>query len=671
MKRILLLLLILLLATPLPVRAETDYGWGYGDLALRSSGSARQTFYRELYAFAADFHKNGGDAAESGGRYTVKTFSLAALKLDFDEAFETYLVFCLDNPLFYWLSDGLNASGDRLFVNAAPDFALASVRSALNAGIESWLASIPASGGELERLMAAHDAVTGRAQYLSGGSAHCVIGVTEALGAVCEGYSKAFKLALDRLGVQSVCVPGTAGGESHMWNLARLDGKWYAFDTTWDDTAYGGEPAWFYFGMGAGDLSDRSPNLPSGSGADFLYALPQLAGDSLSPVMFSSPEGSAPRASVAAALNDVTDPGGDYTLLLFKNSRPAALPRTLPAAGSITFDGNYTQLGSGFRAGALVLPQDVSAACPLVFSDILLSGPGGLSSGFDVGFSGTVVRMSGLSLRAQSVRVASTLAAASCEIRAGELELSGYAAINGGSLRADSVRTTSAGSDTVYISLEGRAALYTGEICGKNRLCVQLSPDGAGVFPSFSLYGDSEPALVVAVPDAVSGLRDLNPCFITAPKIDSDKLFIYWKGYIGDQCVTDALGRRSLAPLPAVTETSAPETSAPASPPASSAPETTSVTLPPETTVPSLPPDSSARTSPQETPAQTSSLPPPDSSAQTSSAETDAASLSEPPATSGSMGTDGGSPARFVLAALGGCLVIVLACAVAVVSKKR
>ena len=58
--------------------------------------------------------------------------------------------------------------------------------------------------------------------------------------AVCEGYSRAFKAVLDRLGIPCVLVYGVYmydkdTPELHMWCEVQLEGAWYAVDTTMDD----------------------------------------------------------------------------------------------------------------------------------------------------------------------------------------------------------------------------------------------------------------------------------------------------------------------------------------------------------------------------------------------------------------------------------------------------
>ncbi len=57
---------------------------------------------------------------------------------------------------------------------------------------------------------------------------------------VCEGYARALKAVLDKMGIENVLVQGTFadGGFSglHMWNYVRMDnGRWYLLDTTMED----------------------------------------------------------------------------------------------------------------------------------------------------------------------------------------------------------------------------------------------------------------------------------------------------------------------------------------------------------------------------------------------------------------------------------------------------
>ena len=53
--------------------------------------------------------------------------------------------------------------------------------------------------------------------------------------AVCEGYSELFSFLLSKVGIEFAIVRGTASGVNHQWTMAKLNGRWYYFDVTFDD----------------------------------------------------------------------------------------------------------------------------------------------------------------------------------------------------------------------------------------------------------------------------------------------------------------------------------------------------------------------------------------------------------------------------------------------------
>lgn len=70
---------------------------------------------------------------------------------------------------------------------------------------------------------------------------------------VCAGYTKAFKLLCDQLGIGCFYINGTAKGNNgwvnHGWNVVYLDGNFYHVDVTFDSTTYHntGEYTFEYF----------------------------------------------------------------------------------------------------------------------------------------------------------------------------------------------------------------------------------------------------------------------------------------------------------------------------------------------------------------------------------------------------------------------------------------
>lgn len=90
---------------------------------------------------------------------------------------------------------------------------------------------------EFKRVKVLHDSIVNMTTYTLNGPIY----KSEADGplvngrALCEGYSKAFAYLCQSVGVPCICIVGAGNGENHMWNMARIDGKWYHVDVTWDD----------------------------------------------------------------------------------------------------------------------------------------------------------------------------------------------------------------------------------------------------------------------------------------------------------------------------------------------------------------------------------------------------------------------------------------------------
>jgi hypothetical protein len=52
---------------------------------------------------------------------------------------------------------------------------------------------------------------------------------------VCEGYSEAMKLIMDRLNIECMIITGESKNQNHAWNIINIDGDYYHIDVTWDD----------------------------------------------------------------------------------------------------------------------------------------------------------------------------------------------------------------------------------------------------------------------------------------------------------------------------------------------------------------------------------------------------------------------------------------------------
>ena len=94
---------------------------------------------------------------------------------------------------------------------------------------------------DFEKEVAIHDALVKHVNYYKyedintiPSIKHTAYGALVEKEAVCDGYSKAFKLLLDKVGIDSIIISGTTDNVSHAWNLVKLDDEYYHVDVTSD-----------------------------------------------------------------------------------------------------------------------------------------------------------------------------------------------------------------------------------------------------------------------------------------------------------------------------------------------------------------------------------------------------------------------------------------------------
>ena len=83
--------------------------------------------------------------------------------------------------------------------------------------------------------------------------------------AICEGYSRAMQMLLDRAGIYNYLVVGDGvsddGTEPHMWNIVKIDGENYHLDTTWNDTGNKDKVGYLYFNVNDAFISNDHLNI--------------------------------------------------------------------------------------------------------------------------------------------------------------------------------------------------------------------------------------------------------------------------------------------------------------------------------------------------------------------------------------------------------------------------
>ena len=106
--------------------------------------------------------------------------------------------------------------------------------------MQSIVAGIDENASEYEKVKYVYDTVILSTEYnLNASDNQNIYSVFVNRSSVCQGYAKAAQYLLSHLGVESTLVIGQVHtGESHAWNLVKIDGEYYYMDATWGDASY-------------------------------------------------------------------------------------------------------------------------------------------------------------------------------------------------------------------------------------------------------------------------------------------------------------------------------------------------------------------------------------------------------------------------------------------------
>lgn len=199
--------------------------WYYSTLSDRC-----KAIYRRLYNCV----KDGGEG--------VDIFDLNATD---QEVYEAFWAFDYENPQFPELGDGYEITyKDHKISNEVRSIKISygrlpseNLRTTLEERAEPVLEAARALDSDYERLKYIHDWLVENTTYSNTDQEY----ESEADGplvygqALCEGYSKAFMYLAQQLGYPCICSVGVANLDDHMWNMVKVNRRWYNVDVTWDD----------------------------------------------------------------------------------------------------------------------------------------------------------------------------------------------------------------------------------------------------------------------------------------------------------------------------------------------------------------------------------------------------------------------------------------------------
>ena len=168
-----------------------------------------------------------------------------------------YTAFFYDNPQFFYINntyglegyeaDGRSHYNKLVFTYTMNADARKTAKAKLDKAVETILQGAPQTTDQYEIELYLHnklaagctyDTAAANAGYSTAPNAYTAYGALVDGLAVCEGYSRAMQLLLNKTGITNTLVIGESlsDNEKHMWNLVSINGSYYHLDATWNDS---------------------------------------------------------------------------------------------------------------------------------------------------------------------------------------------------------------------------------------------------------------------------------------------------------------------------------------------------------------------------------------------------------------------------------------------------
>lgn len=233
------LILLLLLSVPVFSLENVDSDAG---LSPDYASSTSVISYPELEAVISEGVKNLADKID------ISAFKIPISKRGYLEAYFSNVK--RDNPEYFYLSGeySMHYIGN-YYTAIVPGYTMdAEEIKTKNQAIESECANILSSlrddMSDVEKMLAVYDYFCVNYEYdyenyendTIPPESYTLVGVMVNKIGVCQSYSFAYEFVLNRLGIE--CSTVSSEPMRHMWNLVKLDGKWYHVDVTWGDPTY-------------------------------------------------------------------------------------------------------------------------------------------------------------------------------------------------------------------------------------------------------------------------------------------------------------------------------------------------------------------------------------------------------------------------------------------------
>jgi hypothetical protein len=128
--------------------------------------------------------------------------------------------------------------------------------------IDAYLAALADCDSDYEKSLVLYQSLIQNVDYdLESENNQNILSVFLGKKTVCQGYACAAQYLLHQAGIETAIVTGSGQGQSHAWNLVRLDGEYYYMDVTWGAADYNGTAAPKENGINYGYLNITTEEL--------------------------------------------------------------------------------------------------------------------------------------------------------------------------------------------------------------------------------------------------------------------------------------------------------------------------------------------------------------------------------------------------------------------------
>ena len=168
---------------------------------------------------------------------------VALSTLDNEVLHQAYVSVMADHGGLFWVSGYTYTQytrGEKLVdLHFTPKFTMTDaermdMQAQIDETVSQILAGIDAQAPDYDKAKYVFDYLASNVAYSTGAPDNQnIISVFVNGETVCQGYAAATQYLLEKLDIPCAVVAGTADGQSHAWNLVKLDGEYYYIDTTW------------------------------------------------------------------------------------------------------------------------------------------------------------------------------------------------------------------------------------------------------------------------------------------------------------------------------------------------------------------------------------------------------------------------------------------------------